>query len=32
LPPESTTPTANLPPVSMTPVANNRNNIRLLRP
>ncbi len=25
-------PVANLPPVSMTPVANNGNNIRLLRP
>jgi hypothetical protein len=34
-PPVSTTPAqiwANLPPVSTTPVANNENNIRLLRP
>jgi hypothetical protein len=30
LPPESTTPAANLPLVSMTPEANNGNNIRLL--
>jgi hypothetical protein len=28
----STAPAANLPPVSMTLVANNGNNIRLLRP
>jgi hypothetical protein len=28
----STTPVANLPLMSMTPVANNGNNIRLLRP
>jgi hypothetical protein len=32
LPPVSTTPAENLPPASMTPVANNGNNIRLLRP
>jgi hypothetical protein len=29
---KSTIPAANLPPVSMTLVANNGNNIRLLRP
>jgi hypothetical protein len=32
LQPVSTTPAANLPLVSMTPMANNGNNIRLLRP
>ncbi len=31
-PPVSTTPAVNLSPVSMTPVANNGNNIRLLTP
>ncbi len=32
LPPVSTTPAANLPPVSLTPVANSGNNIRLQTP
>jgi hypothetical protein len=32
LPPVSTTPAANLPLVSLTPVANKGNNIRLLTP
>ncbi len=32
LPPVSTKPVENLPPVSMAQVANNGNNIRLLRP
>ncbi len=31
-PPVSTTPAANFPPVSLTPVANNVNNIRLQTP
>ncbi len=31
-PPLSTTLAATLPPMSMTPVVNNGNNIRLLRP
>jgi hypothetical protein len=32
LPPVSTTPTANLPQVSLSPVANNGKNIRLQTP